>query len=189
MQSSLSQLPPIVDCNLHPNQMLHGGVNLPLVTHSVQMQGNGVHFAHQLLHNPTISTLMKAVRKGFLKGCSNMSEKIILKYLNPSPPTAKGCMKRPCHGIWSTRPKTHTAPIVVPVPIIPPVLPPFDGNIIHDKFHPTIPGPALIDDDTDKSIAFFFVLGLLQIDNQGMNTTIWLTTSCSCCTMEASASW
>ena len=45
------------------------------------------------------------------------------------------------------------APIVVPVPVIPPVLPPFDVAIINDKFCPTIPNPALIHDNTNESIA------------------------------------
>jgi hypothetical protein len=81
----------------------------------------------------------------------------MLKYLNPSPATVKGHMKRPRHGIQSTRPKAHTAPIVVPIPIIPPLLPPFDVTIVHDEFGPTIPGPALINDDTNKSIANIFL--------------------------------
>jgi hypothetical protein len=54
---------------------------------------------HQSLCNPKISTLLKAVHKGFLKGCSNLSEKLILKYLNPSPATTKEHMKHPRHGI------------------------------------------------------------------------------------------
>jgi hypothetical protein len=168
MQSSLSRPPPIVDRTLHPNQTLHDGVNLASFTNSVRTQGNGVKFAHQLLCNPTISTLLKAVQKGFLKGCPNMSEKLILKYLNPSPATAKGHMKRPHHGIRSTRPKTHTGPIVVPVPIIPPVLPTFDVAIVHDKFHPTIPGPALIDDNTNKSIANIFCFGAFADRQSGI---------------------
>ncbi len=172
MQSSLSQPPPIVDHTLHPNQTLHNGVNLALFMHSVWTQGNGVKFAHQLLYNPTISTLLKAVQKGFLKGCPNMSKKLILKYLISSPTTAKEHMKHPCHGIRSTRPKIHMAPIVAPIPIIPPVLPPFNIAIVHDKFCPMIPGPALINDDTNESIAIFFGGGLLQIDNQGLYTTI-----------------
>ena len=64
-------------------------------THSVRTRVNAVRFAHQSLGNPKISTLFKAVRRGFLKGCPNMMEKLILKYLNPSPATAKGHMKRP----------------------------------------------------------------------------------------------
>jgi hypothetical protein len=108
MQSALSQPPPIVDRTLHPNKSLHDGVNLASFTHSVRMQSNGVKFAHQSLCNPKLSTLLKEVCKGFLKRCPNMSEKLILKYLNPSPATAKGHMKHPHHGIGSTRPKKPT---------------------------------------------------------------------------------
>ena len=54
-------------------------VNAPTITlasymHSVRTRVNAVKFAHQSLCNPKISTLLKAVRKGFLKGCPNLSE-------------------------------------------------------------------------------------------------------------------
>ena len=60
-----------------------------------------------MLCNPKISTLLKATRKGFLKGCPKISKKLILKYLNPSPATAKEYIKRTQHGIHSTTPKQH----------------------------------------------------------------------------------
>jgi hypothetical protein len=66
------------------------------------MRGNGVEFTHQSLCNPKVSTLLKAIRKEFLKGCPDLLEKLIFKYLNPSPATAKGHMKHPRHSIWST---------------------------------------------------------------------------------------
>jgi hypothetical protein len=68
MQSALSRPPPIVDCTLHPSQTFHDGVNLASFTHSVHTQSNGVKFVHQSLCNQKVSTLLKAVRKGFLKG-------------------------------------------------------------------------------------------------------------------------
>ena len=68
-------------------------------THSVQTRANAVKFAHQSLCNPKISMMLKAMQRGFLKGCPNITENLILKYLNPSPTTAKGHMKRPRHGI------------------------------------------------------------------------------------------
>jgi hypothetical protein len=40
---------------------------------------------------------------GYLKGCPNLTAHGLSKYLNPSPATAKGYMKRPHQGIWSTR--------------------------------------------------------------------------------------
>jgi hypothetical protein len=105
-RTTLAQSAPGDDCAPHTMQpAIHPGITLTNFTHSVQTHANGVKFAHQLLCNPKISTLLKAVRKGFLKGSPNLSKKLILKYLNPSPATAKGHMKGPCHGIKSTRPK------------------------------------------------------------------------------------
>jgi hypothetical protein len=46
-------------------------VNMATFTHSVKTCVNKVKFAHQSLCNPKILTLLKAVRKGFLKGCPN----------------------------------------------------------------------------------------------------------------------
>ena len=80
-----------------------------LFEYSIQMQMNAVWFAHQLLGNPQIFKLLKAVQRSFLKGCPNLSAKLILKYLNPSPATAKGHMKRPRHGIRSMTP-TNSSP-------------------------------------------------------------------------------
>ncbi len=74
-------------------------VDLATFTHSIRMRANSVMFAHQSLCNPKISTLLKATRRGFVRGCPNMSAKLILKYLNPSPATAKGHMKQPRQGI------------------------------------------------------------------------------------------
>jgi hypothetical protein len=68
-------------------------INLITFTHSIRTQANSVMFAHQSLCNPKISTLLKATRQGFVRGCPNMLKKMILKYLNPSPATAKGHMK------------------------------------------------------------------------------------------------
>ena len=74
-------------------------INIATFTHYIQTRANSIMFAHQSLCNPEISTLLKATRQGFVRGCPNMSEKLILKYFNPSPPTAKGHMKQPRHGI------------------------------------------------------------------------------------------
>jgi hypothetical protein len=91
-------------------------------THSIKTRVNTVKFAHQSLCNPKISTMLKAVRKGFLDGCPNINVTLILKYLNPSPATAKGHMKRPRHGIKSTtpgekatQPNTQIPKITVPM--------------------------------------------------------------------------
>jgi hypothetical protein len=63
---------------------VHPGVTLATFMHFVQSRANAVKYAHQSLCSPKILTLLKAVHKGFLKGCHNLSEKILLRYLNPS---------------------------------------------------------------------------------------------------------
>jgi hypothetical protein len=45
-------------------------------------------------------------------------KKMILKYLNPRPATAKGHMKRPKHGIKSTRPKPPKESGITKIPVI-----------------------------------------------------------------------
>jgi hypothetical protein len=119
-----------------------------------------VKFAHQSLCNPKISTLLKAVQRGFLKRCPNLSEWLILKYLNPSTATAKDHMKRPWHGIRSTRPKQPT-----PIPqIAPPVLPLFVPNVIQDVHT----SPNVITDDGNESIAIFFCFGAFADKTSGV---------------------
>jgi hypothetical protein len=81
---------------------------LATFTHSMCTRANTVKFAHQLLFNPKILSLVKAMRRGFLKGCPNLNPELIMKYLNPSSATAKGHMKRPKQGIRSTRRKAKT---------------------------------------------------------------------------------
>ncbi len=110
------QLAPSNSCApRHPTADIHPAVNLATFTHSVRTHTNGIKFAHQSLCNPKISTLFKAVGKGFLKGCPNLLEKSILKYLNPSSATAKGHMNRPRHGIKSTQTKPPQSPAVSPI--------------------------------------------------------------------------
>jgi hypothetical protein len=70
-------------------------VDVAMFTHSVRTHANSVKFSHQSLCNPKISSLMKALQKGYLKECPNLSEELVTKHLNPSPATAKGHMKRP----------------------------------------------------------------------------------------------
>ncbi len=84
MQTSQPQSAPDVDCAQHDMcPAIHPSVTLASFTHSMCTHVNGVKFAHQTLCNPKISTMLKAVRKGFLKGCPSLSKKLILKYLFP----------------------------------------------------------------------------------------------------------
>jgi hypothetical protein len=74
--------------------------------HTVGTKANSIWFAHQSFCSPKISTFLKALRRGYLKGCPNLTAHGVTKYLNPSPATAKGHMKRPRRGIRSTRTRT-----------------------------------------------------------------------------------
>ncbi len=137
-------------------------------------------FAHQSLCNPKILTLLKVVRKGFLRGCPNMSKKLILKYLNPSPATAKGHMKRSRHGIRSTR--QSTPPPIVEDYVIPPIptLPIlYVENIHHDApiavfpalngfFQHTDGFPNIIVDNDDDSTANIFCSVVFANKNSGV---------------------
>jgi hypothetical protein len=84
-----------------------------------------------------------------------MSKKLILKYLNPSAATAKGHMKRPRHGIRSTRTRTpvEITDARVPVEHVPIILP-VDNALPEYQHQPS--GPHLIADDIDQSIANIF---------------------------------
>jgi hypothetical protein len=68
-------------------------------THTIQTKANIIKFAHQSMCSPKTLTLLKAIRHGILDGCPNLSAKGVTRYLNPSPATAKGHMKRPHQGI------------------------------------------------------------------------------------------
>ncbi len=163
MQTARPRPAPIVDRALHDAAPLHPGMDIATFTHSIKTRANGVKFAHQSLCSPKISTLLKAVRKGFLRGCPNMTEKLILKYLNPSPATSKGHMKRPRHGIRSTGAMTRqpTNPPVQPagprefdIPILlEPVWMPAPDNFELPQLHQ----PNIIDED--ESIANIFCYG------------------------------
>jgi hypothetical protein len=132
----------------------------------VKTRTNGAKFAHQLLCNPKILTLLKAVCKGFLIGCPNLSKKLILKYLNPSPATAKGHMKQHRHGIKSTRPKQK--PPLARQPSIAHVLPP---EMIEDPGPGYIPGcaiPAVIADNYNETVANIFCFSAFADKHSGV---------------------
>jgi hypothetical protein len=150
-------------------------------THSIKMQVNAVKFTRQSLCNPKISTLLKAVRRGFLKGYPNISKKLILKYLNPSPATAKGHMKWPGHGIRSITPKATARQSSIHVPAITVPLQPaasiqdgseqVSGQVSEQVSEYNSQRPNLIGDDGDKSIANVFVFGAF-VDKTAVSITM-----------------
>ncbi len=104
---------------------------------------------------------MKALKKGFLKGCSNMNEELVTKYLSPIPATAKGHMKWPKKGIRSTTPKGPTneirnSQLIIPA-VNPEVLPLFnEARPYPGPAYNALTSPAMIEEDDDKSIANVF---------------------------------
>ena len=115
---------------------------------------------------------MKALKKDFHKGCPNPSKDLITKYLNPSPATTKGHMKRLKKGICSTR--TKPLPTVMPNPqqpavtsipqqpiaqANPPILPLFnDVPPYPDLACHATNGPNIIADDESNANDFASVL-------------------------------
>jgi hypothetical protein len=109
----------------------------------------------------------ESIEERLLKGCPNLSEELVTKYLNPSPATAKGHMKRPTKGIRSTTKLVKTkgdsnGTSIVPGPqpqAAPHVLPLFVEPLPYN-------GPAYgahrevsYITDNDKSIANMFCFG------------------------------
>jgi hypothetical protein len=96
-----------------------------------------------------------------------MSVKLILKYLNPSAALAKGHMKRPRHGIRSTRARTPVKKNDAHLQVEPvPVILPFDNA--PPEYQPLPPGPNLIANDEDQSIANIFCFGAFTDKQSGI---------------------
>ncbi len=109
-----------------------------LFTHTIHNRAKSIKFTHQSLCSLQILTLLKAIRCGFLKGCPNLTTAGVTRYLNPSPASAKGHVKRPHQGICSmwSRQIRGTITTLVPAPqLVAPVLPLFQDT-------PPYPGPA-----------------------------------------------
>ena len=132
-------------------------------THTVQTKANSIKFAHQLMSSPTILTLLKGIRRGYLAGCPNLSANGVTRYLNPSPATAKGHMKRPHQGIRST---TAKQPNPIPAPSVDNNISPAsiadDEDWMDNISEPSIQagqfnhGPAVLVEDDDSSIGNIF---------------------------------
>ena len=125
--------------------------------------------------NPKISSLLKALQKGFLKGCPNLSKDLVTKYLNPSPATAKRHMKRPKKGIRSTSKKAKTkGDDVQHVPLpIPQVAPPILQQYIKEpRPYPGLAYDARLDSvniiPDNESIANVFCFGAFADKTSGV---------------------
>jgi hypothetical protein len=147
-QRSTKPLPISADATAH-----FASTQTTLFTHTVRNKANSIQFAHQSLCSPQISTLLKVIRCGYLKGCPNLMANGVTKYLSPSPATTKGHMKRPHQGIHSTRCSiAPTSLNIEPVPLAP---------ALHDLdtsqgSHPSRPPTAnFIEPDGDTAVNVF----------------------------------
>jgi hypothetical protein len=144
------------------------GVQIAFFAHTVRTKANSIRFAHQSLCSPCISTLLKAIKHGCLKGCPNLTAHGVNKYLNPSPATAKGHMKCPRQGIRSTRRVPPVpSPSVMRSRIVPEVIHPIAHAHVHvmdnndedseDSIPMHVPHANVIesDDDSDGNVFVF----------------------------------
>ncbi len=122
-------------------------------THTVQNKANSICFAHQLLCSPQLSTLLKAIHCGYLKGCLNLTEHGVTKYLIPIPAMAKGHLHQPHQRIQSTRHNMPPISVKWPLHNVPiPHEPANDINIL-----PTQPTPNVIAFDNKSDASTFCV--------------------------------
>jgi hypothetical protein len=100
-------------------------------------------------------------------GCLNLTKKLILKYLIPSPATKKGHVKRPHHGIKGTQPKLTPRATHPDQPVV--IKPPHDIGAapVHGVLLQQ-PLPHLIDDNGDESIANVFCFGAFVACHSGV---------------------
>jgi hypothetical protein len=115
---------------------------------------------------------LKATRKGFLKGCPNISKELICKYLNPSPATTKGHMK-PHAMVSKARHQKQIMPeqpyLIQSPEVIHPTVRRAKGNTNPGICEPPHrPGPTLIANNYDKSIADVFFFGEFADKNTGI---------------------
>jgi hypothetical protein len=155
----------------------HRPLLIAFFAHTMRTKANSIRFAHQSLCSPTIPTLLKAIKRGYIKGCPNLTARGVKKYLNPSPATTKGHMKRPRQGIRSTRRDTTADPSKPPLPTLPARTinasdastesgTSGDSDSDSDSVHPTLPSANMIEDD-DDSDANVFIFAAFADKNTG----------------------
>jgi hypothetical protein len=118
-----------------------------------------VTFMHQSLCNPPKSSLLAAIRQGFLRGAPHLSKKAVSKYRPPSPATSKSHRKQPHKDICSTTPKPPCIGIPIPIPdaIMPGLIEPPEYS--NDKASDVNPPYNVINNIDDHSIANVFCFG------------------------------
>jgi hypothetical protein len=66
-----------------------------LFSPTIRNRANSIKFAHQSLCSPQISTHLKAIRHGFLKGCPNLTTAGVTRYLKSKPGICQGAHEAP----------------------------------------------------------------------------------------------
>jgi hypothetical protein len=131
---------------------------LALFSYHQTTRANAVKFMHQSLCNLPITSLIKAINTGFLRGALHLNAKSVQKYLMPSPATSKDHMQCPRKGLQSTTLKP-TCPFLPCPPCAPSIHQPLMLGLIPDNDHKddsNEPHPAFIDDIHNESIANVF---------------------------------
>ncbi len=72
------------------------------------------HFYYTCLNYPVISTLIKAIKAGYLRGWPGLTAECIRRHINISVESNQGHMNQVRQGQWSMWPTSATAPIVLP---------------------------------------------------------------------------
>ncbi len=72
------------------------------------------HFYYECLNYPVVSTLIKAIKAGYLRGWPGLTMDRICQHINVSEESKQGHMNQVCQCLLSTQPTSVTAPIVRP---------------------------------------------------------------------------
>jgi hypothetical protein len=168
--TNLTQSGPSID---HTPQLPQDARHIAGFLYNCTTKANNVKFMHQSLCNPPISSLLRAIKHNFLKGTSHLCANMVHKYLQPSPATSKGHMKRPWKGLQSTTIKPQKMTQLTTPPPLPPIIvdhPPMPGLIAaaNKDSNYSAQLPNLITDVNDKSIANIFCFGAFANKTTGV---------------------
>jgi hypothetical protein len=72
------------------------------------------HFYYVCLNYPVVSTLIKAIKVGYLRGWPGLIAERVQRHIDVSVESKQGYMNQVYQGQWSMQPTTATAPIVIP---------------------------------------------------------------------------
>jgi len=119
-----------------------------------------VAFAHAALFSPALSTLEKALKRGFLTNFPGLTSKLLRKHPPQSYAMAKGHLDQTRQNQRSTKPKPPkpSAPKVDPPVSEPTIVPPDDETMDDEDFHPASP--------TDGARTYHCYVAVMQTTGQ-----------------------